>query len=154
MEEVKSNYESELQKNNDKVKKDFKLWDFETLIFDIACSSTLIQSRHIGLILSSAPPSSGVLPAGETPQHQPGLSELQWAEPSAAAFSPAAADHADWEHCPHLWTGGEPEPAAETGRIERHKSFLIYQGKWTSWYDLTVEYYWMNLVFKGLYNST
>lgn len=96
-----------------------------------------MQSPLFRLIFSPVPPSSGVLSAGEAPQCQPGMSELQWAEPAAAAFSPAAADHADWGRCSHLWTGGESEPAADTGKLETlsqipdcHSCFYF---KWFKW---------------------
>lgn len=45
-------------------------------------------------ILSPIPPRPGVLSSGEASQCQPGLSELQRAEPAATDLSPAAADHA------------------------------------------------------------
>lgn len=67
---------------------------------------------------SSPSSSPGVLSAGEAPQHHPGLSELQRAEPAASALSPAAADHADGEHHPNHRAGGEPEHTADTGRLE------------------------------------
>lgn len=76
----------------------------------------------LGRILRRVPPSSGVFSAGEAPRCQSGLSELRRAEPAAAAFSPAAADHADREHGSHLGTGGKSEPAAETGKLETVKT--------------------------------
>lgn len=113
MEEVQKNYESELQKKNDKVQPSTQLY---TLLSLMPLSLLLfMQSPLLRLISSSVPTSSGVLPAGEALQCQPGLPELQRAEPAAAAFTPAAADNADREHCSHLWTGGESEPAADTG---------------------------------------
>lgn len=115
MEEVKKNYKNELQWNNDKV------WCYITMIRSCSYRPPCLifhplLSPLLRRIFSLAPPSPGVFSAGKAPQCQPGLSEHQWAEPAASAFSPAAADHADWEHRPHRWAGGEPEPAAETSK--------------------------------------
>lgn len=111
----------------------FKLWDsqfcnlYTLLSFILSPLQLFMQSQLLRLIFSPVPPSSGVLSAGEAPQCQPGLSELQWAEPAAAAFSPAAADHADWEHYSHLWAGGESEPSADTGWLKTVKNRLKHQ---------------------------
>ena len=91
--------------------------------------------------------SSGVLFAGEAPQHHPGVSELQRAEPAAAAFSPAAADHADWEHRSHLWTGGKSEPATDSGELETVKNPLKHEANRTVYFTsvqyITKEYFWV-----------
>lgn len=106
MEEVKKTYESELQKKNEKV-------NWHTLLGCPPVSPCLSIVSMFAKPPSPCP--SGSLPAGEAPQHHSGLPEHRWRERPAAALSAAAADHADGECHSRLWTGGEPESAANTG---------------------------------------